>query len=211
MFYAGLEELVNVGDSDQDFRAFATKCRSFWPLDTQDPSIGLLRWDIAAHGVFLAFRNYLRKVWVSDRQAVEYAYLSVLLGLDVDFADRPDEECWSFQRAEVNEAWAELRKTYPQVGVGIRPGVYPVWGSGVFTYVPDNDFQRAVYQLFLETWRARVCPRCSRYFIAQKAAQIYCSTKCGGGVKRERSLEWWRREGAARRRTAKKLTRRKKR
>lgn len=205
--YAGLEELVNVGDSDQSFGGFAAKYPTFWPLDTQDPDAGLLRWDIAGHLVFLAFRDCLRKVWVSDPQALEYAFLTVLLGLDVDFADRPARENWSFQRGGLNEAWAHLRKTYPEVGVGIRPVVSPVWGSGTFTYGPVNDFQRAVYQLFVENWRARVCPKCSRYFIAQKAAQIYCSTKCGSGVKRQRSLEWWRREGA-RRRTAKRVSRR---
>jgi len=212
LLFAGLEEFVNLGNSDQDFRTFADKYPNLWPFETQEsePQPRALRWITPARPVLLAFRDYLRKIWISDPEAHERAYLRVLLGLDVRFADQPEIQFWSFQRRELHEAWDLLRKVHPEIFIGVRPVVNPVWGLASFSYAPENDFQRAVYQLFLENWRAKVCPRCSKYFIAQKAAQIYCSTKCGGGVKRERSLEWWRREGAARRRTAKKLSRRKK-
>ena len=208
--YAGLEEFVNLGDSDQDLSTFAAKCPTFWPFDTQDTKAGLLRWITAARPVLLVFRDYLRKVWISDSEAHENGYLSVLLGLDVRFADEPEIQFWSSQRQPLHEAWAQLRKVHPEISIGIRPVVDPVWGLASFSYGPVNDFQKAVYQLFLENWRAKVCSRCSQYFIAQKAAQIYCSTKCSGGVKRARSLEWWKLKGAARRMAAQRASRRKK-
>jgi hypothetical protein len=210
LLYAGLEEFVNIGNSDQDFGKFATMCPSFWPFDTQEAKTGLLRWITAARPALLVFRDYLRKVWISDSDANENGYLPVLLGLDMRFADVPERQFWSPQRQALHEAWAQLRNVFPEISIGIRPVVDPVWGLACFSYGPVNDFQKAVYQLFLENWRAKVCSRCSKYFIAQKAAQIYCSTKCSGGVKRARSLEWWRQEGAARRIKARKVSRRRK-
>jgi hypothetical protein len=208
--YAGLEEFVNVGNLDKDFRTFADKCPTFWPFDTQEFGAGLLRWIIAARPALNVFRDYLRKVWISDPEAHENAYLIVLLGLDVRFADEPEVQFWSSQRQKLHEAWAQLRRVHPEISIGIRPVLNPIWGLASFSYSPVNDFQKAVYQLFMESWRAKVCSRCSRYFIAQKPAQIYCSTKCSGEIKRARSLEWWRKEGAGRRRAAQKLSRRKK-
>lgn len=201
ILYAGLEAFVNVGDSERDFQDFSEKYPYFWPFDIQDPDAGILLWDRAARPVFLVFRDYLRKLWINDPVADDSGYLSVLLGLNVRFADCSDNS--SFQLCELFQAWAELRGTYPNVGIGIRPIVDPVWGLAVFTYAPTNDFQRAIHQLFLEHWRAKACTRCSSYFIAEKSAQIYCSTACSGGVKRDRARAWWNREGASRRTAAK--------
>jgi hypothetical protein len=65
---------------------------------------------------------------------------------------------------------------------------------------PAGAFQQAVYLLWLERWRARVCPACSRFFVADKPAQRYCSTRCYGKAKARRSLDWYFKEGAKRRR-----------
>ena len=81
--------------------------------------------------------------------------------------------------------------------------VVPAWGKSQFEYVAVNDFQKAVYTLLLESWRAKICRRCKRYFIAEKNAQAFCSTACSGGNKRDRGLRYWRETGA-RRRAAKK-------
>jgi len=62
-------------------------------------------------------------------------------------------------------------------------------------FLPAGDFQRAVYLLWLERWRARVCPECSRFFVADKPAQRYCSTRCYGKAKAARSLAWWKKPG----------------
>jgi hypothetical protein len=201
LLYNGLERVVNVGDSLSEYLELAKMCESFWPLDTQDADAGLIRWDPAAHGVFLVFRNYLRRIWVSDRESLENGHLDVLLGLNLAFADHPELEYWSPQNRTLHESWAGLRDSYQKIGVGIRPVVAPTWGTGTFSYTPINDFQRAIYQLFLESWRAKTCSRCSKYFISDKPAQIYCSTECSGGKKRERALAWWNQTGAERRAT----------
>jgi hypothetical protein len=85
--------------------------------------------------------------------------------------------------------------------------VDPIWGAGVFSYEPVNDFQRAVYQLFLESWRAKRCSLCSKYFIAEKSAQMYCSTACSGGRKLERARSWWNQKGSSERRARLKQSR----
>jgi len=201
LLYNGLERIVNAGNSESDYLEIAKMYDSFWPLDTQDPNTGLIRWHPAAHDLFLVFRDYLRKIWITDRESLESGRLEVLLGLDMIFADHPEKEFLSFQKRALHEAWAKLRETFPNIGVGSRPTVAPNWGTGIFSYAPINDFQRAVYQLFLESWRAKTCSRCLKHFIAEKPAQIYCSTACSGGVKLRRSLDWWNRVGARRRTT----------
>jgi hypothetical protein len=59
--------------------------------------------------------------------------------------------------------------------------------------------QQAVYELMRHRWRAKVCPECGQYFIADKTAQAYCSTVCYQEKKRKQSLDYWRREGSDRR------------
>src|ERR1700693_435216 len=125
LLYSGLERIVNVGNSLSQYLELAKTYESFWPLDTIDPDIGfktqqsgLIRWVPAAHGVFLVFRNYLRRVWVSDRESLENGHLDILLGLDLNFADRPEREFWFYKQREINEAWANLRELHPLIGVG---------------------------------------------------------------------------------------------
>lgn len=207
--FRGLERFANTGDSLEEYTALAKAWPSFWPIDTQAPveslanapptDVELIRWHHAAHDVFLAYRNYLRKIWVADREYLDSGHLDILLGLNRNFADFPQPESWSFQTKALNEAWAKLRKAFPTIGVASNPLVAPIWGAGLFSYGAVNDFQRAVYQLFQESWRAKVCAGCSAYFVAQKPAQMYCSTGCSNSSHRAASLKWWREKGAAKR------------
>jgi hypothetical protein len=82
--------------------------------------------------------------------------------------------------------------------------VDPDWTSGTFRYEPNTNFRRALYALFRQSWRAKVCPQCKRYFIADKPPQRYCSTKCYGIAKRGRDLEFWRTMGSDLRKKRKK-------
>lgn len=83
LLYNGLERIVNVGDSLNEYLGLARTHETFWPWDTQDADTGLIQWDPAAHDVFLVFRDYLRKIWVSDRESLEGGHLDVLLGLNL--------------------------------------------------------------------------------------------------------------------------------
>ena len=69
------------------------------------------------------------------------------------------------------------------------------WDEGVFRYRGMCDFQRALYLLFRESWRARTCEKCRSKFIAMRVAQKYCSTDCSESVQRELKLTWWKQHG----------------
>jgi hypothetical protein len=69
------------------------------------------------------------------------------------------------------------------------------WDEGVFRYQGACDFQRALYLLFRESWRARICEKCRTKFIARRPAQKYHSTDCSESVQRELKQKWWARHG----------------
>lgn len=66
------------------------------------------------------------------------------------------------------------------------------WQHGEITYQFETQFQEALYLLMRESWRAKVCPSCGKYFIADKPAQRHCSSACYGDMKRKRAMEWQR-------------------
>jgi hypothetical protein len=69
------------------------------------------------------------------------------------------------------------------------------WGKGAFVYESTCDFQRALYLLYRESWRARICIKCAAKFIARRAAQKYCSTDCSEGIQQELKRKWWAEHG----------------
>jgi hypothetical protein len=87
---------------------------------------------------------------------------------------------------------------------------FPDWDEGVLRYRGMCMFQRALYLLFRESWRARTCEQCGDKFIARRVAQRYCSTDCSESVQRELKLKWWHEHGDAwrRKRKASKLRKR---
>jgi hypothetical protein len=64
-------------------------------------------------------------------------------------------------------------------------------------------FQTDVYYLMQERWRARTCPWCNKYFVADKAMRKYCSTKCSGERKQKQVLDFYHHGGKARRQESK--------
>jgi hypothetical protein len=69
-------------------------------------------------------------------------------------------------------------------------------------------YQRAVYDLTQEMWRAMVCPVCGKCFVADKTAQRYCSTRCYGDKKAQNSLDYYYRKGKVERQKSKSTKRR---
>lgn len=217
--FRGLERFVNTGDSLEEYKALGKGWPGFWPLDLQGGTARLqqtgslsLAWDDACHALFLVYRDTLRRVWISDPLALKTGAVNFLLGAWNEFRElargamvplRGGGKAWSgevrvFPRG-LNEAWERVKFDYPGAFQASCAVVYADWKSGGFSYSPHYDFQRALYLLFRESWRARTCAKCSTYFVAQRPAQLYCSTACSGGVKRERTLKWWRDKGAKRR------------
>jgi hypothetical protein len=71
------------------------------------------------------------------------------------------------------------------------------WARGEFSYEPGNDFQRAVYALFRQSWRARICRECQRLFVAKKHPQMFCGFECTANARRKRDLAFWKSKGSA--------------
>jgi hypothetical protein len=190
--FKGLERFVNADDSLKEYKALSRGWRDFWPFDLQDGHARPLAWADECHLLFLVCRDALRRVWISDPVALQGGMVSFLLGLSGWKVSLPYE-------ARLVLARDKIERAYPGASEIGHPIVFPHWKGGAFNYSPDNDFHRALYLLFRESWRAKICAKCSTYFVAHKPAQLYCGTACSGGVKRERTLKWWRDKGAKRR------------
>jgi hypothetical protein len=89
------------------------------------------------------------------------------------------------------------------------PQINANWERGEFSYEPANDFQRAVYRLFRESWRARICRQCQKLFVAKKHPQMFCGGKCSTIARRKRDLDFWKTKGATLRRKRNKKRRHK--
>lgn len=77
------------------------------------------------------------------------------------------------------------------------------WKRGEITYAPENEFEEALYILFRNSPRAKVCenPDCpSPFFIAGRKSERYCSEDCALVFQREWKRNWWRRKGSESRR-----------
>jgi hypothetical protein len=77
------------------------------------------------------------------------------------------------------------------------------WKRGEIVYEPQNEFELAVYALFRNSSRARICgnSEClARYFIASRKSQVYCSERCAGVYQKEWKRNWWKHKGSSRRR-----------
>jgi hypothetical protein len=187
-FWRGLERFVNTGDSLEGYRNLAKAWPTFWPMTLEVPrhhstnkSPVSLNWRDETHPLFLFYRNVLRALWTRDpATSTNGTYINVLFGLIA-----PVEQ---------------LKKIFPRFNPAVATtSFWPEWGAGVIRFISYTDFQRTIWALFCESWRAKVCASCSLYFIAEKPAQGYCSISCSNRAHQSSSLRWWREKGAKRR------------
>ena len=75
----------------------------------------------------------------------------------------------------------------------------PDWQRAEIQCKFETDFQNAIYCLMLESWRAKTCPNCRKYFVAAKSAQAHCSHECYVERKNKASLDYWKKKGKAKR------------
>ena len=195
--FRGLQRFVNAGDSLDDYRALSKGWPGFWPHKLFDAHGKSLAWADDCRALFLVFRDGLRYVWTPSPDALKRGTLSFLLGIGGEFQtlEAGGRVLLPAPRG-LNEAWDKIRHHNPSGTDTSRPVTQPRWSAGVLEYIPSNDFQTALLLLWRESWRAKGCAKCSMYFVASKPAQLYCSTSCSGGVKRERTLNWWREKGS---------------
>lgn len=201
--FSALEDFANLGDTVEDLGRFQTKHHGIGPIDALQlgaegkpaREIGL---SAALHPLILNFRDLLQHVWrgSADRDP---RILDILMGLNTEILD---PEKW---RGGVPGEVAPLTRFFSQAAMPAlerlrRANIAPsrleaVWTTGDFRFVTASWFHWAVYAVFRESWRARVCPQCRRYFIADRPPQRFCSTACSGEARNARNRSWWRHEG----------------
>ena len=93
---------------------------------------------------------------------------------------------------ELHESWQRILKPFPTAAELGPIRVRMLWSYGDFSLVPRNDFQRAFYLLFRQSWRARACPRCKAFFVARRPKQKFCGTVCSAGSRLASKRKWWR-------------------
>ena len=200
--YSALENFVNISDDEAAYEMFAAQSPDFFPMEIDDGSGNRLTWVSECQEMVLTFRDLLRSIWRSDPRALRDETLRILMSLAPEVFQN-SEGYYSGSNSPAghfDNAIRKLKIFHPDVKP-ISANIIPSWRSGIFIYRPLNAFQNALYLLFRESWRARVCPSCERFFIADKAARMYCTSRCSGEARRRRDLDWWRREGSHKRRT----------
>lgn len=171
-----------------------------------------LNWNPVCHKLFLLYRDTLRLVWNGERESTGWlagGEPDFLLGLrdwnerareDVKKRNVPFLPTYPF---ELYYAWEPILDRYSTAWVEGPVYVRMLWRDGDFSLVPRNDFERAFYWLFRESWRARLCGRCKMLFVARRPKQMFCGTVCSAGSRLASKRKWWERVGAKRRGAAK--------
>ena len=168
-----------------------------------------LNWHRLCHPLFSFYRNTLRDLWSGKEEATWFGggNEEFLLGL----SDLNDETRKEVKQGSVGllanlllpfklyETWQGILSQFPTAFPEGRHVLGMLWSRGDFYLVPRNDFQRAFYLLFRQSWRARVCPRCKMFFVARRPKQTFCGTVCSAGSRLASKLKWWRKKGAPKR------------
>jgi len=192
-----LTELANLRDDPRDFERFVKR----WPkfvlvLDQDLPGLSLGTGDIPNRLYLIRERREaVRSIWRGNSLT-----LSELL-----LPNEPPEEL------QDQEAYKDRDdETSRQTGWNWEPQVRVDWQRREFIYEPRTDFQRALYGLFRQSARAKVCCNLecpAPYFIASKPTQRYCSEACAEVFQRQWKRRWWAEHGARRRRSGKRSRR----
>jgi hypothetical protein len=171
--FAALEEFANIRPDPAGWAQFRKRWPNFFP-DSD--------YDRVAEGLKPSVFDYpywLNQIW---RGGETEPYLSVLLGIASGSA--------ALSEGTPEESWIAALSSIPAE-------LYADWDEGIFRYRGACDFQRALYLLFLDSWKARVCEKCDAKFIAKRAAQKFCSTDCSEAMQREFRRRWWAANGTA--------------
>jgi len=193
-----LTELANLRDDPKDFDRFAKRWRGFVHVDERDlPGLGSIGREHIPNRFWTLRerRESLKSIWQGSSLT-----LSELLLPNEPPEELRDQEAYKDRDDETGR----------QIGWIWEPQVKLDWQRREFIYEPRTDFQRALYGLFHQSARAKVCgnSECpAPYFIANKPTQRYCSEACAEVFQREWKRRWWTEHGAKRRRAGKRSTR----
>jgi hypothetical protein len=171
MLFKALGEFANIRENSQGWTHFGKRWPEFFPEEEYK------RLAACSKPSILDYPYWLNQIWTGGETE---PHLRILLG--IDSAPEPvdgmmPEDAWLIGLASIGAKF------------------YADWDQGIFSYEGTCDFQRALFLLFRESWRARVCEKCDSKFIARRAAQKYCSTDCSEDMQRELKQKWWAEHG----------------
>jgi hypothetical protein len=162
--FEALQEFANIRSDKGAWAHFRKRWPKFFPEIEYDKATKSSKRSI------LDYPYWLDQVWTGGETE---PHLRVMLGIEVAPDDGTPEDSWV---ADLSTIPAQF---------------YADWDEGIFRYQGACDFQRALYLLFRESWRARICDNCRTKFIARRAAQRYCTTDCSESVLHELKRKWW--------------------
>jgi hypothetical protein len=170
--FQALQDFANMRADTEAWAHFKKRWPDFFPDEEYQKVIqGLDEPSIRTYPYWLS------QIWIGGESNPQ---LKILLGIE----DAPLSE----DDGTPEESWL--------VGLAVIPAQMEAdWDDGIFRYRGSCDFQRALYLLFQESWRAKVCDECGAKFIARRGAQKFCSTECSGKMQRELKLKWWSEHG----------------
>lgn len=209
-----LERFANMKNGSEDWTRFRVIYPDFFPenlskwlyesasawerkIDANPEAIGIIKPPL------LFYRDHLRQVWGgTDPEGLS---LKLLLGFELEvkhqLGDLPimsgwpvkERGKWIFKTIIPGQPLDERQQT--TIG-GLPPGRPIVDGvAGTITWGFGCELQQSVYELMQCRWRAKICPECGKFFLANKTRQTYCSPRCCGERKRKKQLEYWRSKG----------------
>jgi hypothetical protein len=208
--WKGLERFVNCDDSLSQFQALGRAFSSFWPVkillwtpDTDEATSKQVAWHPACHRLFLLYRDALRALWCRKPTGLPFDWEPhFLLGVDRSIVHAyiaAREPADSDSPLGLVPSWQDILQKFPTAVPDVHGSLEMLWGYGDFLLLTQNDFSRAFYLLFRQSWRARVCPRCKMFFIARKPKQTFCGTSCSAGSRLASNRKWWNAVGSKRR------------
>ncbi len=186
-----------MGDTAEELKKYHRLSGGLSPLDafTDDKGKPAALLETAHHRSILWMRDFLRAVW--KREDVNGITLRGFLGLNQQFSP-PGLRRKQFPGDNLVAIWRRFKRP-PEEDQEFLPNVYPNLHTGEIQYRPATSFQQAVYALLKNGWRARVCEDCGNYFVADKPAQRFCSTRCGKERKKRYDKLYWQQRGTAKR------------
>jgi len=169
--FEALEQFANIRTDGDGWTHFRSRWPAFFAEEQYDRVLKGLKPSISD------YPYWLNQIWIGGESD---PHLRILLGIET----APS----SAEEGTPEDSWLSGLSS-------ISAQLYADWDEGVFRYTSSCDFQKALYLLFLESWRARICEKCEAKFIAKRAAQKYCSTDCSGNMQRELKRKWWAEHG----------------
>jgi len=212
-----VRELVNTRDDNASATRFLKRYPEFFgdvpttiPLVGPGGATGTPSEHVPLELIVLNVVAALKRIWRSTGERHENHLLTALLTIDDPMA--------AIREANQQATGSPVvtpRQDFVRARIMEHASVWADWRRGQFVHAPRTEFQKALYALLQNSWRARVCanPDCpAPYFLAAKGMQRYCSDGCSVVFQREWKRRWWamhrEEQNAARSKKAKSLNKR---